>query len=67
VSDLPTLRNTAGCNQQTGLFATGGKICPASLIIKWLFPRGPSVRGHMLACMFSSSLLPYFKIAKRNK
>jgi hypothetical protein len=67
VSDLLPLRNKAGRNQQTGLFAGVGKICPASLVIKWLFPRGPSVRGHMLACMFSSSLLPFLKIAKRNK
>jgi hypothetical protein len=46
VSDLLPLRNTAGRNQQAGLFAAGGKICPASPIIKWLFPRGPCVREH---------------------
>jgi hypothetical protein len=65
VSDLLPLRNNAGRNQQAGLFAAGGKICPASLaracacmywatafiggkmrqsfpaslVIKWLFPR----------------------------
>jgi hypothetical protein len=63
VSDLLPLRNTAGRNQQAGLFAAGGKICPASLIIKWLFPRGPWFANTHLTCMFSLSLLPYLKIA----